>query len=531
MSDDDETAPLEPTYARIDPVIGSEVSGYRVVNRLGSGGMGIVYEGEQPVIGKRVAIKVLRQEVADDPEVVQRLVAEARAVNQVGHRGIIDVFGVGRLPDGRQCIVMEYLDGEPLENIIQNHVRQGQRLPISDVFVILDEVLSALAAAHSAGVIHRDLKPSNVFLCLQRDGTKFVKLLDFGIAKLGVLGKATPASRASMLMGTPTYMAPEQAAAGAVGPALDLYAMGVMAFELLTGTPPFVSESIVSLLIKHASEPPPHLPNVEPPFPPGLDALLQRLMAKLPGDRPPSAEAVRQELNVIRRGGQQGPLSLTVSVQRPRPSYSGLPAVKVDSPRPQPPEASTQVVPPDLVSTSRHVKPPTREPSSEPSSEPLVVPRSKAPWVAVAMLGLGALALGGLWLWPTTPAEPTPAPVHPTPLEASPVPLPAPVKAVVAEPAVSVDAGVQTAVTMPVRPAVVEPARPRPLAAGSPALRARIQRLESSLAKAEAAGENVALLRRALEVVKGHERTAVTAEARDSLEVTLSRLESELADF
>jgi serine/threonine-protein kinase len=240
-----------------DPVIGKEVSGYVVKGKLGTGGMGIVYEGEQPVIGKRVAIKVLRPEIANDPDVVERLVAEARAVNQVGHRGIIDVFGFGRLPDGRHCIVMEYLDGESLEHLISGLKTEHRLMPILEVLNILDELLSALSAAHSAGVVHRDLKPSNIFLCKQRDGTRFVKVLDFGIAKLGVNSAAH--SNASLMVGTPAYMAPEQSRGGKVSPALDLYAVGCLAFELLTGQPVFPATSIVEVITKHQSATPPRV--------------------------------------------------------------------------------------------------------------------------------------------------------------------------------------------------------------------------------------------------------------------------------
>ena len=216
-----------------DPLIGSSVVGYLVKGRLGSGGMGVVYEGEQTTIGKRVAIKVLRSEVSEDPTTVQRLVSEARAVNAVGHRGIIDVFAYGQMPDGRHAIVMELLDGEPLDEVLEAHRASGQLMALPDSLLILQETLAALHAAHSAGVIHRDLKPSNVFLCRQRDGSRFVKILDFGIAKLGVSQNVS--AQASMLVGTPSYMAPEQASGGKVGPALDMYAVGVMSFEMLTG--------------------------------------------------------------------------------------------------------------------------------------------------------------------------------------------------------------------------------------------------------------------------------------------------------
>ncbi|MBL8909844.1 MAG: protein kinase [Archangium sp.] len=291
---------LGPTKHR-DPVIGAHVSGYVVKGRLGSGGMGIVYEGEQPMIGKRVAIKVLRPEVADNPDVVQRLVAEARAVNQVGHRGIIDVFAFGELPDGRQCIVMEYLDGESLDAILQMFAKERRLMPMGDVLIILDEILSALAAAHTAGVIHRDLKPSNIFLCRQRDGARYVKLLDFGIAKLGVLGGATPVSRASLMVGTPSYMAPEQAKGGNIGPAMDLYAVGVMAFEMFTGRLPFIADSVVAVIMAHQQEAPPRPSSVVMSLPDAVDEMVLKLMSKAPEDRYRSADEVRQVVHNLRK--------------------------------------------------------------------------------------------------------------------------------------------------------------------------------------------------------------------------------------
>ncbi len=283
-----------------DPLIGTTVSGYVVKGKIGSGGMGIVYEGEQPTIGKRVAIKVLRPEIADNPEQVKRLVEEARAVNTVGHRGIIDVFGFGEVNDGRQCIVMEFLDGEALMDLLGRNRKEHRAMPTHEVMVILEEMLSALGAAHGAGVVHRDLKPSNIFLCRQRDGSRYVKILDFGIAKLGVHG-ATPQTEASTLVGTPSYMAPEQARGGVISPALDLYAVGVIAFEMITGQLPFVGSSVVEVLMKHAEDSPVRPSTLLMSIPDDVDELILRLLAKKPEDRYPSAEAVRGEVKRIRK--------------------------------------------------------------------------------------------------------------------------------------------------------------------------------------------------------------------------------------
>src|SRR3954468_20094555 len=155
----------------IDPLIGQQVGEYRIEQRIGIGGMGIVYRGLQPLIDKKVAIKILRPEIADDPDQMKRLLDKARAVTAIHHRGIIDIYGFGQLFDGRQYMVMEHLVGAPLDELIAS----GRRLSLSETFALLDEVLSALTAAHAAGVIHRDLKPSNIFVARQGDGAQYVK--------------------------------------------------------------------------------------------------------------------------------------------------------------------------------------------------------------------------------------------------------------------------------------------------------------------------------------------------------------------
>ncbi|MBL8937311.1 MAG: serine/threonine protein kinase [Archangium sp.] len=551
--DDDNDGPgLEPTSLR-DPVIGSEVSGYRVTSRLGVGGMGIVYEGQQPVIGKRVAIKVLRHEVADNPEVVERLVSEARAVNKVGHRGIVDVFGFGQLPDGRQCIVMEYLDGEPLEAVLATYKKQNNRLPLKDVLVILDEVLSALSSAHTAGVIHRDLKPSNIFLCRQRDGSRYVKLLDFGIAKLGVLGH-TPATRASIMLGTPAYMAPEQANGGIVGPAMDLYAIGVLAFELLTGQQPFTADSVMEMLLKHAQQPAPRVSTLNRAVPDALDALVAQLLEKKPELRPESAEAVRQRivklkkmfgtdaaprnvvpLDVKATSVDPGPLSIEVKPATVEPARKDL--------------ATTQEVPPNaLLSTAVVAK--TKEFNSLEQRAPtaqnlapveLAVAQSKTPFFVLGGLALAALvgvgvvlSSGGSTPTPTPPTEPLRPATQPSlqpvaqPVVVAPVDPPKPVPV---EPAPIVAKPVEPPVAKPVEPAPVA----KPVIVKSPTARldAMVKKLEVKLTAAEAAGENVALLRKTLNAVKSKLSQASSLSRTDleSLEVTLLRLEEDTSSL
>ncbi|MFP2934443.1 serine/threonine-protein kinase, partial [Pyxidicoccus sp. 3LG] len=281
-----------------DPLVGLRLGEYELRSRIGVGGMGLVYEGIQPLIGKRVAVKVLRPELAHSTEQVERLLAEARAVNAIRHRGIIDIFGFGQVPDGRQYIVMEFLEGQALDAVLT----EKNRLPVQEALSLLDEVLAALAAAHGAGVVHRDLKPSNIFLVKQPDGSRYVKVLDFGLAKRGQgpTGR-TAQTRTDMVVGTPEYMAPEQARGQEVGPMTDLYALGVVTFEMVTGRLPFVGSSPVDLLMKHVEARPPRPSEFVSELPPALDAFILQMLTKDPETRPNSADALRQQLHKLRR--------------------------------------------------------------------------------------------------------------------------------------------------------------------------------------------------------------------------------------
>ncbi len=215
-------------------VPGTAVGDYEIDDELGHGGMGVVYRAEHPVIGKRAAIKVLRREMAKNPDTVDRFVQEARSVNQIGHPNIVDIFAFGTLADGRPYLMMDLLIGESLRAR-----RKRGPLHVSEAASVLDEVTSALAAAHAKGIIHRDLKPDNVFLVERQGRWPEVKLLDFGLAKL-VSGVDTPVrTHTGIMLGTPDYMAPEQIRRrGVIDARVDVYALGVMAFESLTGRRP-----------------------------------------------------------------------------------------------------------------------------------------------------------------------------------------------------------------------------------------------------------------------------------------------------
>ncbi len=276
-----------------DSLVGMQLGEYVVKERVGEGGMSDVYAGLQPVIMKKVAIKVLKPEMAQDKTQVQRLVTEAVAVNSIGHRNIIDIFSNGTLPDGRAYVVMEFLDGEGLDVYLQ---RMGVLQPLEAVELLID-ICAPLAAAHAKGVIHRDLKPSNVYLVNQPDGTRFLKLLDFGLAKqsLSIDGKTSQTS-VHQIAGTPDYMAPEQARGQDVSPLTDLYSLGVLAFQLLTGRLPFVADTPMDVMMMQVSAVPPLVSAYVPDVMLELDQLVAQLMDKDPARRPPSAEVVRAEL-------------------------------------------------------------------------------------------------------------------------------------------------------------------------------------------------------------------------------------------
>src|SRR5262249_35747466 len=213
---DELVLPLDPPLEE-----GTMVGEYRVQHKLGAGTFGDVYAGEQPIIGKRVAIKVLNRRFASDPVMVSRFVAEARAVNTLRQRNIIDIFYFGVLPGlDRHYFVMELLDGMTLGAFLE---RAG-RVPVAPILPVVRGIADALDAVHEAGITHRDLKPDNVFLARERGGGYFPKLLDFGIAKL--LGEETAHKTGSgMVLGTPLYMSPEQARGRPAEPASGISAL------------------------------------------------------------------------------------------------------------------------------------------------------------------------------------------------------------------------------------------------------------------------------------------------------------------
>ncbi len=277
---------------------GTVVAEYVIEHEIGIGGMAVVYSALHPVIGKRAAIKVINRALCSDATTVERFVQEARAVNQIGHPNIVDIFAFGKLDDGRSYLVMEWLKGETLAQ----KMARGPVLP-GDVVNILLQVCDALEAAHEKGIIHRDLKPDNIFLVEGRAGKITVKLLDFGIAKLSNDGfLRTTKTQTGMFMGTPGYISPEQARGKPVDAGTDIYSLGVIAYELFLGHAPFEAESAIDVLHQHLNSPPPPPRGFWPEIPDLIDQLLFGMLAKTSAERPNLVE-VAHTLHMVLDSG------------------------------------------------------------------------------------------------------------------------------------------------------------------------------------------------------------------------------------
>src|SRR4051812_6164524 len=255
-------------------VEGAQVGAYRVVKQIGEGGMGSVWLAEHIALGRRAALKMLHPEYSARPDVVARFFNEARAATAIADPGIVQIFDFGECADGRAYIVMELLDGEPLDRRLK---REGA-LTLVDGLRLIRQVASTLGAAHARGIVHRDLKPENVYVVRDPEvaGGERAKVLDFGIAKLaGEHGGIK--TQTAAVMGTPMFMSPEQCrGTGQVDARSDVYALGCMLFLLVTGRPPFQAEGVGDLIAMHLRELPPAPAQLRPGIPPELDQLVLR---------------------------------------------------------------------------------------------------------------------------------------------------------------------------------------------------------------------------------------------------------------
>ena len=269
-----------PVATPNEPYIGTVVADrYRVISKLGEGGMGVVYLAEHVIIEKRVALKILSEDFARKADLVQRFMQEAKAASRIGHENIVDITDFGETPSGSVFFSMEFLDGFDLAH----HIRSGGPMHFERVRPIITQICRALGAAHGKGIIHRDMKPENVFLIDREGRTDFVKVLDFGIAKMNAMDEGgARLTRTGMIFGTPEYMSPEQAKGDKPDHRVDIYAVGCILYEMLTGDVPFHAETFMGVLTKHMFENPQPLSQRAPAanVPADVEAVVMKALAK-----------------------------------------------------------------------------------------------------------------------------------------------------------------------------------------------------------------------------------------------------------
>jgi serine/threonine-protein kinase len=324
----------------VDPLIGRVLGGrYRLVERLGQGGMGTVYRAVHTLMDKPVAVKILRAELSSDSEAVARFHREARSASRLDHDHCIRVTDFGQSDDGQLFLVMELLDGESLGNV----TRKG-RIPPTRAAAVGAAIAEALAHAHENGIIHRDLKPDNVFLARRARGRELVKVLDFGLAKLASDSALGPSiTRDGTVFGTPEYMAPEQAEGEKLDSRTDVYALGIILYQLLTGDVPFRAQSFVALLTKQVTDKPtpPAQKCPDAGIPGGLEQIVLRCLAKKPKDRYSSAQEVADALAPFAAGDASGLMLLPTRTeaaprsdtpQKGHPTPQSMPPTVVELP-------------------------------------------------------------------------------------------------------------------------------------------------------------------------------------------------------
>jgi serine/threonine-protein kinase len=257
---------------------------YRLIRLLGEGAAGNVWEAENVLVGRRVALKVLHPSVASRPDMQQRFLAEAKLSAKLAHPNVVDIYDLGRTDDGTPYIVMELLDGETLEKML----RRRRRLPAQFACELMMQVLGTLVAAHKLEIVHRDLKPANIMLVYPTPDRPLVKVLDFGVAQ-GIKAEG-PGGESGMLFGTPEYMAPEQATGAFVDARCDVYAAGAILYELIAGVPVFSGDTPAVVISRVLASPPEALHKHAPDVPRDLEAIVMSALAKSPKARPPSAK-------------------------------------------------------------------------------------------------------------------------------------------------------------------------------------------------------------------------------------------------
>lgn len=330
-------------------MIGEQVGSYTILGKLGEGGMGVVYLAQHVTLGRPAAIKFLLPQYSVNPASVQRFFNEARAAASIHHLGIVEVYDFDLTPEGVAYIAMELLNGE----LLASRIKKGG-LGVQSSLGLIRQMCGALGAAHHIGIVHRDLKPENVFVIPDDDvaSRERIKLLDFGIAKLTQESGQTPKqTRTGSVIGTPTYMAPEQCRGVPVDHRADIYSLGCILFEMLTGQPPFTGEGDGDVLGAHMYNPPPSILRFLPDAPEALADLISRMLAKAPAERPQTTnemiDAIDQivaliplELRGVKHEAREVPLSYAKDTERVSggPQYETSPAPPASvAPPPDPP--------------------------------------------------------------------------------------------------------------------------------------------------------------------------------------------------
>ncbi len=432
---------------------------YELSAILGSGGMGTVYTAVHTWTGRRVAVKVLKPSYAENEDVVRRFLREARAAAALHHPNVVDVLDMGRTDDGAVYMVLELLEGDSLGALIR---RDGKMEP-ARALPILVPMAEALSEVHARGFVHRDLKPDNIFVASLR-GKTIPKLLDFGIAK--ALDDTDASTRTGAIMGTAYYMSPEQAGGRPdVGPASDIWALGVVLYETLTGEPPFTAESATGVLVKIITTQPPQVP---PEVPSALARIVERAMRHSPSDR---YSDMREMMSVMRDAAQSLGIALPdpVAVEIRTPEEIERASFEPSDPRAAAARAATVpsdgVIAPSFLKTLPREAPRKDGPVSSGASEaaitaPPSAARSTSPatWIVGALATAVILVLAYL-AFVRTPASSTEAVLAP----ASPVPVPTPAAPTVGTtPTTPVAATTPTAPTTPAVPSGATPPEPSP---------------------------------------------------------------------
>ncbi|MGN6107057.1 MAG: protein kinase domain-containing protein [Kofleriaceae bacterium] len=354
-------------------LIGSTVDGFAIESVLGGGSFGTVFRARQVGLDRIVALKVPTHEIAADPVMARRFAREARAASRVHHPGVVAIHAVGELPDGRPYLAMQLVDGEPLDRILE-----GGPVPPIRALELARQIASALSETHVAGVVHRDLKPSNIVWRTDRNGDDLLTLVDFGIAvcKPGTADATRLTSGG--LIGTPHYMSPEQAHGEQVDARADLYALGCIAFELLTGATPFDGSGF-EVLLAHLGRPAPRPSERRPEIPELVDRLVVALLAKRPDDRPQTADQVVAMIDgVLDELDAEQPPSEAADAPRSRRRTRPTGAQTTRERPPVPP-----LPPPDP-------EPPEDEPALDASGPTRAVPARRSPGARLRDVSLGA---------------------------------------------------------------------------------------------------------------------------------------------